>query len=168
MRQTQGKRNIAYSYSDRVVVVVVVVVVVAVVAIENKGLQLWLTALVRFPAVLDFSVLHQVQTDSEAPPQPSIQWVPGALSLGIRRQGREAEHSPSSSAEVKNGRAIPSLLHISSWHNALSTGTTLPFYDCGCRRCAPQEPGVVRAWRHVHEHNTNSFVHRPTSVDGQI
>jgi hypothetical protein len=30
-----------------------------------------------------------------------IQWVPGALSLGVRRPGREADHLPPSSAEVK-------------------------------------------------------------------
>jgi hypothetical protein len=34
--------------------------------------------------------------------QPPIQWEPGALSLGLRRPGREANHSPPSSAEVKN------------------------------------------------------------------
>jgi hypothetical protein len=36
------------------------------------------------------------------PTQPPIQWVPGALSLGVKRPGREADHSPPSSAEVKN------------------------------------------------------------------
>jgi hypothetical protein len=36
------------------------------------------------------------------PTQPPIQWVPGALSLGVKVSGREADHSPSSSAEVKN------------------------------------------------------------------
>jgi hypothetical protein len=35
------------------------------------------------------------------PTQPPIQWVPGALSLGVKRPGREAYHSPPSSAEVK-------------------------------------------------------------------
>jgi hypothetical protein len=30
-----------------------------------------------------------------------IQWVPGVLSLGVKRPGREADHSPPSSAEVK-------------------------------------------------------------------
>jgi hypothetical protein len=35
------------------------------------------------------------------PTHPPIQWVPGALSLGIKRPGREADHSPPSSAEVK-------------------------------------------------------------------
>jgi hypothetical protein len=31
----------------------------------------------------------------------NMQWVPGALSLGVKRPGREAEQSPPSSAEVK-------------------------------------------------------------------
>jgi len=35
------------------------------------------------------------------PIQPPTQWVPGALSLGVKRPGREAEHSPPSSAKVK-------------------------------------------------------------------
>jgi hypothetical protein len=34
------------------------------------------------------------------PTQPPIQWVPGALSLGVQRPERETDHS--SSAEVKN------------------------------------------------------------------
>jgi hypothetical protein len=33
--------------------------------------------------------------------QPPIQWVPGPLSPGVKRQGREADHSPPASAEVK-------------------------------------------------------------------
>jgi hypothetical protein len=36
------------------------------------------------------------------PIQTPIQWVPGALSLGEKRLGCEADHSPPSSAEVKN------------------------------------------------------------------
>jgi hypothetical protein len=35
------------------------------------------------------------------PTQPPIQWVPGVLSLGVKRPGREADHSPPTSAEVK-------------------------------------------------------------------
>jgi hypothetical protein len=34
------------------------------------------------------------------PTQPPIQLVPGALSLGVKRQGREADYSPPTSAEV--------------------------------------------------------------------
>jgi hypothetical protein len=36
------------------------------------------------------------------PTQPPIQWVPGALSLGLKRPGREADHSLPSCSEVKN------------------------------------------------------------------
>jgi hypothetical protein len=36
------------------------------------------------------------------PTQPHIQWVPGALSLGVKRPEREADHSSKSSAKVKN------------------------------------------------------------------
>jgi hypothetical protein len=35
------------------------------------------------------------------PAQPPIQWVAGALSLGVKRPGREADHSPRSSAGIK-------------------------------------------------------------------
>jgi hypothetical protein len=34
-------------------------------------------------------------------PQPPNQWVPGTISLAVKRQGREAEHSPPTSAKVK-------------------------------------------------------------------
>jgi hypothetical protein len=33
--------------------------------------------------------------------QPPIQWVRGTLSLWVRRSGREADHSPPASAEIK-------------------------------------------------------------------
>jgi hypothetical protein len=36
------------------------------------------------------------------PTQPPIQWIRGALSLGLKRPGREADSSTSSSAEFKN------------------------------------------------------------------
>jgi hypothetical protein len=36
------------------------------------------------------------------PTQPPIQCVRGALSLGVKRPGRDADHSSPSSAEVKN------------------------------------------------------------------
>jgi hypothetical protein len=33
--------------------------------------------------------------------EPPMQWVPGALSLGVKWPGREANHSPPSSADFK-------------------------------------------------------------------
>jgi hypothetical protein len=45
--------------------------------------------------------------------QPPIQWVPGTLSLGVKRPGREDDRSPPSSVEV-----IPPLPSMSSRHGA--------------------------------------------------
>jgi hypothetical protein len=49
------------------------------------------------------------------PTQPYIQWVSGALSLGVKRPGCEADHSYPSSAEVKEWMELylhsPILLH---------------------------------------------------------
>jgi len=42
----------------------------------------------------NFSLHRRVQTVLE-PTQLPIQWVPGALSLGVKQSGREADHSPS-------------------------------------------------------------------------
>jgi hypothetical protein len=36
------------------------------------------------------------------PPSLLIQWVTGALSSGVKLPGREADHSPPTSVEVKN------------------------------------------------------------------
>jgi hypothetical protein len=36
------------------------------------------------------------------PTQPPFQWVPEFLSLGVKRPGREADHLPPSTAEVKS------------------------------------------------------------------
>jgi len=41
--------------------------------------------------------------------QPPVLWVPGALSLRIKWQGREADHSPLSSAGVKNAWSYTSI-----------------------------------------------------------
>jgi hypothetical protein len=40
---------------------------------------------------------------------PPIQWVSGTLSLGVKRPGREPDHSPPSSAEVKNACSYTSI-----------------------------------------------------------
>jgi hypothetical protein len=52
------------------------------------------------------------------PTQPPLRWVPGTLSPGVKRPGREADHSPPSSAEVKNGGAIHPLPRTSSGRGA--------------------------------------------------
>jgi hypothetical protein len=53
---------------------------------------------VRFPVGAgNFSLHYRVQNVSG-----TLQWVPGALSLGVKRPVSEADHSPPSSAEFKN------------------------------------------------------------------
>jgi hypothetical protein len=72
---------------------------------------------VRFPVGAgNFSLHHCIQNGS-GPTQP-IQWVPGALYLGVKRPGREADHSPPSSAEFKMSGAITPLPNTSSWCGA--------------------------------------------------
>jgi hypothetical protein len=53
------------------------------------------------------------------PTQSPIQWVTGALSLGVKLPRREADHSPPSSAEVRNAWSYTSTsaicLHCVVW-----------------------------------------------------
>jgi hypothetical protein len=65
---------------------------------SSVGIGTGWTAGVRFPAGANDFSLHSVQTGSGAHPA-SIQWVPGVLSPGVKR---EAAHSPPTTAEVKN------------------------------------------------------------------
>jgi hypothetical protein len=51
---------------------------------------------------LGIILFNAVSRTALGPTQPLIQWVPEALSLGVKRPGREADHSPPSSAKVKN------------------------------------------------------------------
>jgi hypothetical protein len=50
--------------------------------------------------------------------QPPIQWVPEHVSPGIKRQKREGDHSPPTSAEVEKIWISTSTPHMSSWRNA--------------------------------------------------
>jgi hypothetical protein len=46
------------------------------------------------------------------PNRPPIQWVPEALSLGVKRLGREADHSSPASAEFKKAWSYASTLPV--------------------------------------------------------
>jgi hypothetical protein len=58
------------------------------------------------------------------PTQPPIQWVPGALSLGVKRLGREAEHSPHLEPRSKNEWSYISTLQYAfmAWCSAKAQG----------------------------------------------
>jgi hypothetical protein len=51
--------------------------------------------------------------------QPPIQWVQGVLSPGVKRQEREADHSPPCSVKVENNGTMPALPYtLFSWRFA--------------------------------------------------
>jgi hypothetical protein len=75
----------------------------------------WMASIQQGEEIFLFSIASR---PALRPVQPHIQWVPEALSWGINRPGREADHSPPSNAEAKNGGATSPLPHISSWHAA--------------------------------------------------
>jgi hypothetical protein len=58
-----------------------------------------------------FSVLHSVQSSSQGDPAFYLMGR-GPLPRGVKRLGREADHSLASSAEVRNGGAVPPTLHV--------------------------------------------------------
>jgi hypothetical protein len=62
------------------------------------------TAGIQFPAgaTIGCFPFATVSRPALGPTQPHIQWVLGALSLGVKRQEREADHSPPRTSEVKN------------------------------------------------------------------
>jgi hypothetical protein len=57
---------------------------------------------VRFPEGLVIFLFITTSRPAPRPTQPPIQWVRGTLSLGVKWPGREADHLPPSSTEVKN------------------------------------------------------------------
>jgi hypothetical protein len=76
----------------------------------------------------EFPLLHVVQAGSGAHSTP-VKWVPSALSTEVKGPGREAEHSHPSSAEIKNGGAMPLLMYLHSIMLSLSDAeTTSSFY----------------------------------------
>jgi hypothetical protein len=93
----------------------------------------WTTGIVGFDSRRGLGIFLFTITSRKAlgPTQPPILWVPAALSVMIKRPGREAEHSPSSSAEV---RWVDQYLHspiTPSWRGAQlkrRTGTTLLYF----------------------------------------
>jgi hypothetical protein len=82
---------------------------------------------VRFPAGLGIFLSTIASRMALRPTQPHIQWVPGALSLGVKWLRCEADHSPPSSTEIKEW--VELYIHspnvFMAWCLVKSTGTTL-------------------------------------------
>jgi hypothetical protein len=115
-------------------------------------------------------LLHR-STPAPRPTQPHIRWVPGALSLGVKWSGREADHLPPSSAEVKNAWGYTTTLHTPSWPSAwLSIAAILcdwtrktDNFTLTIRKCTPRKDWLytdvlstvfyANGFRHVAEMN---------------
>jgi hypothetical protein len=84
--------------------------------------------MVRFPVgTRDFSLLYSVQTSSGAHPTSYPMGIGGSFPE-VKRLGREADHSPPSSAVVKKAGTIPPLSHTSLWCSDCLSAGTLSFY----------------------------------------
>jgi hypothetical protein len=93
------------------------------------------------------SILYSTESrPALGPTQPPNQWVPAPLSPGVKRPGREADHSPPSS-DVKNGGALPPLLHTSSRRSAslIKPGDnfTFLFWFINRTKCKLNWEGIV-------------------------
>jgi hypothetical protein len=80
------------------------------------------------------------------PPSLLSNGVPGALSQGAKQQGREADHSPPTSAEVKKTwsyTSTPTVSFNGVVLNWLSTRTSLPFYGMHPVVCRDIANGAV-------------------------
>jgi hypothetical protein len=72
----------------------------------------------RLPArAREYSLLQSVQTGTQppGPTQPIIQRLLWALSPGIKRSGREADHSPHTVPKSRRSGTKSALLHIPKW-----------------------------------------------------
>jgi hypothetical protein len=52
--------------------------------------------------MMGFFLFATASRPALGPADSPVQWVPGLFSPGVRRPEREADHSPPSSAEVRN------------------------------------------------------------------
>jgi hypothetical protein len=73
--------------------------------LDDRGFESWYR--------LGFFLLTTTPRQSLGPTQPSIQWILGTLSLGVKRPGREADHSTPSIVEVKNTWSYTSIPLVS-------------------------------------------------------
>jgi hypothetical protein len=67
------------------------------------------------PDMGDFSPIKSIQTGYEAHPASVFGQYQRLFPSEVKRQGHEADHSPPSSAEIKNGAPVSSHPNMSSW-----------------------------------------------------
>jgi hypothetical protein len=93
-----------YDASQRVFIVVSVHFVIVSVRKLLDAISDWTIGVLGFDSRRELGIFlfTTVSETALGPTKPPIQWVTGTFSLGVNRPGREADHSPPSSAEVKD------------------------------------------------------------------
>jgi hypothetical protein len=122
-------------YLHPILPIIIFIIITTTVIINKAGIAQWYSAVFGlgdsgFESWQGLAIFLFTTASRPAlgPTQPPIQWVSGILSLGVKRPGREADHSPPSSAEVKNAWSYVSTLPIRLRGVVLSYSTgTLPF-----------------------------------------
>jgi hypothetical protein len=91
--------------------------IIGVMGLDDRGTR------IRFLAGAGNFLFTTAFRTALGPTQPPIQWIRETLSLRVKRPGRETDHSPPSSAEVKHAWIYTSTPPI----RLHGTGRTLPF-----------------------------------------
>jgi len=92
---------------------------------RNLLLYLFIRTVIKLTLAITEGYHCQSRTALE-PTQPPMQWILGALPLGLKWPGHEADHSPPSSAEAKLYLHSPK---TSSWRGAIGTTLRLPYWE---------------------------------------
>jgi hypothetical protein len=74
---------------------------------SSNGMATGWTSGVRFLAGQEIFLFSIASGPSVGTTEPPIQYIKGDFCVGVKGPGREADHSPPSSTEAKNGGAIP-------------------------------------------------------------
>jgi hypothetical protein len=96
------------------------------------------------------------------PTQPPIQWMPGSLSLGVKWLRHEADHSPPSSAEVKNASSYistPQYIFMASCLVKHRDNITFTFYPSDDLHTSQNEENV----RQVQQAECSNYCQRVES-----
>jgi hypothetical protein len=111
-------------------------------SVVKRVAAVWMVGVLGFDSrrVLGIFLSTTASRTALGPTQPPVQWVPGALSMGVKRPGCESDdHLPPSSAEVRD--CVETYLHspdAPSWRGAQlknGTRTTLPLPWKGIGPC---------------------------------
>jgi hypothetical protein len=82
------------------------------------------------------------------PTQPPIQWIQGALSLGVKQPGRVTDHSPASSAEVKEWVEVYIHYRMDFMKTVAGEKKLLATVSCLCAWIVVMKPRMKTGERH--------------------